>query len=202
MRTRPLVPLLTILALAGTGCAAQSREETKVLLQELTFVRVALKAQREQLRKLKQQTAALAALVQRMERAQAKRAAAAPGPRLYPSDPGPGFTRVGPRHYRIARSALNRHLGDTNRLTKGVRIIPRIKNGQPAGFKLYSIKHGSIYAAIGLHNGDAVVRVNGHSISTPDKALTVYTMLRSQSKITVELERRGKTMVMRYEIVD
>lgn len=210
MPHRRLPTLLTILALAWPGCAAQSREETNVLLQELTFVRAAMKKQRAELLRLRQQTAALAALVERMQAAQAATAGTgttssgptpAPGPAVDAGPASAGVTKVGPHRYRIERAAMRRHLSNATQLARGARIVPSFKNGRARGFKLYAIRPQSLYAVVGLKNGDTVVKINGHAITTPDQALAVYTRLRTARKISVELERRGAKVLMRYEIV-
>jgi general secretion pathway protein C len=200
--------LLTIIALAWPGCAAQSREETNVLLQELTFVRAAMKKQHEELRLLREQTVALTALVEKMKQAQARAQGGAsvdsPAPQSS-ADAGSasaGVTKVGPNRYRIDRAAMRRHLSDATTLARGARIVPNYQNGRANGFKLFSIRPASLYAVVGLQNGDIVVKINGHAITTPDQALAVYTQLRTASKISVELRRRGRTVVMRYAIVE
>ena len=47
---------------------------------------------------------------------------------------------------------------------------------------------------IGLQNGDTLLRINGHDVSSPDKALEAYTTIRGASSITLDIERRGKPL--------
>ena len=49
---------------------------------------------------------------------------------------------------------------------------------QAHGFKLYAIRPSSVYAKIGLTNGDTLSAINGLELTTADKALEVYTKLR------------------------
>ena len=53
---------------------------------------------------------------------------------------------------------------------------------------------------IGLQNGDTIHSINGFDITTPDKALEVYTKVRSASNLTIDLSRRGKPLSMEYSI--
>lgn len=96
---------------------------------------------------------------------------------------------------------MQHHLSDATTLARGARIVPSFKNGRAHGFKIFAIRPQSLYAVIGLQNGDTVVKINGHAITTPDQALAVYTKLRTARKISVELLRRGRSVTMRYEIV-
>ena len=70
--------------------------------------------------------------------------------------------------------------------------MPAVKNGKPDGFKLYAIRPSSVYAKLGLTNGDTLQAINGFELTTADKALEVYTKLREATSLEVEVTRRGK----------
>ncbi len=108
--------------------------------------------------------------------------------------------KVGHRSYRIYRKGLDALLLNTTLLARQARIVPYFKDGQPLGFKLYAIRPGSAYSQLGLHSGDAVLRINNMTIRTPDKALEVYTKLRSAKKLQFLLERQGKPITLKYVI--
>lgn len=99
---------------------------------------------------------------------------------------------------------LVRHLGGTRwevdadaifadpmKAARGARVVPSIKNGKPNGFKLYAIRPSSVYARLGLENGDTVLRINGHALDSADHALEVYTKVREANEVVVEIVRRG-----------
>lgn len=87
---------------------------------------------------------------------------------------------------------------DPMHFAKGARVVPSVKDGKPYGFKLYAIRPGSFYARLGIHNGDTILRVNGHLLEGMDKALEIYTSVRTADKIEVELIRRGKPVHHTY----
>ncbi len=111
-----------------------------------------------------------------------------------------GISKVGEGKYEIRRSALNKVLGNTTLLARSARIVPSVKNGKPNGFKLYAIRPGSLYSLLGMFNGDTISAINGHSITTPDKALEVYTKLRSASHLSISFARRGTPLTHEYTI--
>jgi len=111
-----------------------------------------------------------------------------------------GIQKIGEGKYEIRRSALNRILGNTTLLARSARIVPSVRNGKPNGFKLYAIRPGSLYSLLGMFNGDTINAINGHSITTPDKALEVYTKLRNASHLSIEFNRRGKPITHDYTI--
>ena len=63
-----------------------------------------------------------------------------------------------------------------------------------------SIQPGSLYASIGVENGDVIQRVNGYEINSPEKALELYQKLRESQHVTIELERGGQAIRKEYNI--
>jgi len=111
-----------------------------------------------------------------------------------------GIRKVSDGKYEIERSALNKVLANTTLLARSARIVPSVRNGKPNGFKLYAIRPGSLYSLLGMFNGDTINAINGHPITTPDKALEVYTKLRNASHVTISFTRRGQTNTSEYTI--
>ena len=128
---------------------------------------------------------------------------------LYPPIPGVapvqrgeagGVRQLSERQYVMARSELNGAITNLPDLATKARIVPSFKNGVADGFKLFSIVPDSLYAKIGIQNGDVIRRINGYEMSSPDKALEIYQKLRDASRIEVEIERRGETLRNSYSI--
>ena len=78
--------------------------------------------------------------------------------------------------------------------------MPSFKNGAANGFKLFSIQPGSLYASIGIENGDVIQRVNGYELNSPEKALELYQKLKESGHVTIELERGGQVVRKEYNI--
>ena len=111
-----------------------------------------------------------------------------------------GVTKMSDTDYRVDRSELDRTLANLNEVATQARIVPSFKNGKPNGFKLFSIKPGSIFAKIGLQNGDVIQKINGYDMNSPDRALEIYTKLRDATSLTIDLQRRGNNQTMNYTI--
>lgn len=210
--------------LAGCG-SAQSGDQFRILREELGIVRDKLDQSQKQLQANKKQVAQLEEQVKELSRHIKKepycklrmpglRAGGTRAPRggvrdlMSPFgsnslklDISRSVTRVGPGRYRIKRSGLNKVLGNTMLLARSARIVPSVRNGRPNGFKIYAIRPGSIYALLGFYNGDTITAINGMAITSPDKALAVYSKLRNANKLTIQFNRRGRPMVHRYTIV-
>jgi general secretion pathway protein C len=111
-----------------------------------------------------------------------------------------GIKKVSEDSYEVQRDLVNSLLANPMAMARGARVVPSVKDGVPNGFKLYAIRPSSVYGKIGLRNGDTVTAVNGFDLSSPDKALEVYTKVREASNLTVSVLRRGKPMTLNYTI--
>ncbi|MBL0217139.1 MAG: hypothetical protein IPQ07_25100 [Myxococcales bacterium] len=108
--------------------------------------------------------------------------------------------RVDDVTYKLDRALIDRLLANPMVFAKGARVVPSVKNGKPSGFRLYAIRPGSLFAALGLTNGDTLLSVNGFELTSADRALEVYTKIRDASALEIEIERRGKRLTLRYAI--
>jgi len=123
-----------------------------------------------------------------------------PQPVLAQGGGGEGVKQLSENQYVVARSEINNALTNLSDLATKARIVPSFKNGVANGFKLFSIVPDSLYAKIGVQNGDVIRRINGYEMNSPDKALEIYQKLRDASRIEIELERRGETLRKSYSI--
>ena len=111
-----------------------------------------------------------------------------------------GVRKVDDSTFEVDRALVEKVLSNPTAVARGARIVPSVKNGQPNGFKLYAIRPSSVYAKIGLMNGDTLHAVNGFELNSMDKALEVYTKVRESSSLSVSITRRGKPVTLNYTI--
>lgn len=122
----------------------------------------------------------------------------APGPAPDLGELDKGIVCQGPS-CTIERALVDRLLSNPNALSSA-RFVPSVKGGMPNGFKVYAIRPSSLFAKIGLQNGDTIKSINGMEITSPDRALEVYAKLRSASHLGVQLDRRGEVVTLDYTI--
>jgi general secretion pathway protein C len=111
-----------------------------------------------------------------------------------------GVKKIDDSNYEISRGLVDKVLSNPMAVAKGARVVPSVKDGKANGFKLYAIRPGSVYAQIGLANGDTIHAINGFDLTSPDKALEVYTKVKEATSLTVAVTRRGKEQVLNYAI--
>lgn len=108
--------------------------------------------------------------------------------------------QVDDTHFKVPRATLDAVLANPMSIARGARVVPSMRNGQADGFKLYAIRPSSIYAKLGFMNGDTIHAVNGFELTTPDKALEVYTKLKDATDVTFDLSRRGRPLTLTFQI--
>lgn len=111
-----------------------------------------------------------------------------------------GIKKVGENSYEISRELVDKVRANISRYASGARIVPHIENGKANGYKLYAVRPSSVFAKIGVRNGDILHAVNGLNIASPRQALEVYTKLTDASNISLSITRRGKPVTMKYRI--
>jgi len=100
----------------------------------------------------------------------------------------------------LSRRVLDRELNNFSRLLSQARVSPAMQDGKSIGFRLTEIVPGSLYARVGLHNGDVVRSVNGIRIQNPSQAMAMYRQLRGERHIEIQLLRNGREQTFSYEI--
>lgn len=85
-------------------------------------------------------------------------------------------------------------------LTKA-RVVPNLSpDGKNNGFRVVSISPASFYERIGLRNGDVLQRINGIEVKDPQTFMQVFTQLKDESNITLDLLRNNQKESFSYEI--
>jgi general secretion pathway protein C len=139
-------------------------------------------------------------------------AAPAPPPGVAPPPPPPnrddalaqelakGIKKINENNYELQRHTLESVLGNMSLLSRSARIVPEMKNGKAAGFRLFAVRPGGPFAMIGMQNGDIISSINGLEITSPEKALEVYAKLKSASHLSLGMERNGQKVTKEYTI--
>ncbi|HEY6173651.1 MAG TPA: hypothetical protein VIX73_04370 [Kofleriaceae bacterium] len=119
-----------------------------------------------------------------------------PGPR---DDPRIASVRqLNPTTFAVPRATVEAWTADPTQVISGGRAIPVLDAGEQSGFKIYAIRRGSVYAALGLEDGDVLRAINGTQLASGDQALEL--VARSTGQITVDLLRGGQPLIFNYLI--
>lgn len=108
-----------------------------------------------------------------------------------------------PENVQITRAEVDAAVADLPTLFTQIRVVPFFKDGKGAGFKVLTVKAGSLFAKLGFRRGDVVKEVDGQVLDIRN-AMTIFTTLHDAhaKSFKVLLERRGKTFTNLITIAD
>jgi general secretion pathway protein C len=113
----------------------------------------------------------------------------------------PCIIRLSDTEFDVAATMVDHVLEEQAELMHCARVVPeQDEHGNVTGFRLFGIRPGSLMAAFGFQNGDALQTVNEFDMTSPERSLEAYSKLRSVSDLRVGLSRKGKRMVLEYHI--
>jgi len=126
------------------------------------------------------------------------------GPPVGPFGPpgaNQGVQQLGSNRYMIARTTVDRDLGNMAALFTQIRAVPNLQqNGSSNGFRLSQIQPGSIFQQIGLEDGDIVTAAQGQHVTDPLRAMALLNQLRSSPSISLNLIRNGSPIELHYTV--
>ncbi|MBW1808666.1 MAG: hypothetical protein JRJ87_10775 [Deltaproteobacteria bacterium] len=102
--------------------------------------------------------------------------------------------------WSLDKTEFKKILADPGRVISGVRIVPAFIQGKTSGFKLFSIRPGSLFGQLGFRNGDIVNKVDGYSLNSPEIAFELFQKLKTARLVEINLTRRGKSFMHSYKI--
>lgn len=101
--------------------------------------------------------------------------------------------------FTVDKRELDDALQDINKLLMEMRAVPNFVNGKLSGIKVLSINSNSIFAKLGLRRGDILQKINGMEMNM-QKGVEMFSQLKDQKSITLDLVRGGQPTTMEYEI--
>lgn len=110
-----------------------------------------------------------------------------------------GIEKTSETSFVIDRAEIDEALANLDKLYTQIRAVPHFKEGKPNGLKLLSVRSGSIFSKLGLKRGDILQKINGMDLDIR-RGLEMFNQLKSESKIVMEVERRGNPQTLEYEI--
>lgn len=81
-----------------------------------------------------------------------------------------------------------------------LRAVAEVHDGRPAGFRLFQIRDDSLFARLGLQNGDVVQRVNGAQVADPAALLGFLQRLRTEPRVALDIVRGDAPRTMVYDL--
>ena len=116
------------------------------------------------------------------------------------SSQGRMVNRTGQDSYVLDKSAVADAIQNPAKILADARMLPNMVNGKQQGFVMREVKPGGLFGALGLQNGDVLLRVNNNELSGPDMALRAFTALRGLDRVDLDIIRSGQKLTLTYQI--
>lgn len=113
---------------------------------------------------------------------------------------GGGIQQVSQGNYVIPESQFKSATQNIGTLLTQARVVPNLEAGKINGYRIFAITPGSLYANIGLQEGDVIHSVNGIQVTTPESALQLFQQLQNERRFTVDINRNGQSMTLNYAV--
>lgn len=110
--------------------------------------------------------------------------------------------KTGDNTFAIKRADLLKYTNDLSSILMQARAVPNREpgTGNINGFRILDMQPGSIYEQLGIQRMDVIKSVDGTPVDSPAKAMELYNTLKNSPKVTLQVERGGKTETMTYNI--
>jgi general secretion pathway protein C len=108
--------------------------------------------------------------------------------------------QTGPDSYIVDRGALTGAVDNTSGLLTQLRAVPEVSEGRPIGFRLFQINPQSVFARLGIRNGDVVQRVNGGTLADPASLLGFLQRLQNEPRVALDIVRSGQPHTLVYDL--
>jgi type II secretion system protein C len=114
--------------------------------------------------------------------------------------PEPGGNVV---NKKLSRAEMQQKvLNNMDNALKGMTAGPHRVDNVIVGYRLIRIQPYNILYQYGARTGDIIKRVNGHSLDSTEKLYRMWEMIKTESKIRIDLERKGQIMTFEFNITD
>lgn len=127
---------------------------------------------------------------------------AAPAVEVTPASAPAGdrIRRTGENAYLVDRREITGALGNTSGLLTQLRAVAEVREGRPAGFRLFRIREESLFARLGLRDGDVVERVNGTEVHDPAALLRFLERLGHEPRVALDIVRADAPRTLVYDL--
>lgn len=98
----------------------------------------------------------------------------------------------------ISRSSVQESMNNIHELLSQVRVRPYFRDGKADGLLVTDIQSESLFAELGLKNGDVVQGIDDRIIQSPEDVLEVYKKFQLGSEVALRLMRNNEQKIINY----
>jgi type II secretion system protein C len=99
--------------------------------------------------------------------------------------------KIGPGKFEVSRAEVQQTMENPAQFFTQMRALPHVVNGKTDGFSISQVAPDSVFAQLGLQNGDLLTNINGQPVTNPMQALGLMQAMRTASAIDLTVNRGG-----------
>ncbi len=102
----------------------------------------------------------------------------------------------------LSKKEIKEYTSNLPKVLRDAKAVPYVEpgTGNISGFKVLSIKTGSVYERLGIQPKDIIKGFNGKEIVSPRHAMQLYQNLKTSGSMKLHILRQGKPKTLHYQI--
>jgi len=111
-----------------------------------------------------------------------------------------GITPKTETSFEVKSSFLDAQLNNLNDILQTAKAVPYMDGGKMKGFLIQSIEQDSVFASLGIRQGDVLTSVNDINLDNIGKGVEAFQRLRKATKIELKVMRGGQAVPLTFEV--
>ena len=99
--------------------------------------------------------------------------------------------KLGPGKFEVSRAEVQQTMENPSQFFSQMRAMPHFVNGRTDGFSISQVAPGSVFAQLGLQDGDLLTSIDGQPVTNPMQAMGLIQAVKTSSAIDLVVNRGG-----------
>ena len=99
--------------------------------------------------------------------------------------------KLGPGKFEVSRAQVQQTMENPAQFFSQMRAMPHFINGRTDGFSISQVAPGSVFAQLGLQDGDLLTSIDGQPVTNPMQAMGLMQAVKTASAIDLVVSRGG-----------
>ena len=111
--------------------------------------------------------------------------------------------KTGDFDFTMKRGDITKYTANLGDVLQQARMVPNIvagSGGRVDGFRFVAIQPNSIFEKLGFKPMDVIKKVNNEPVNSPTKAMELYNSLKTESRLSLTVERNGHDENFKYDM--
>jgi type II secretion system protein C len=108
--------------------------------------------------------------------------------------------KLGPGKFEVSRNEVQQTMENPAQFFSQMRAMPHFVNGKTDGFSISQVEPGSVFAQLGLQDGDLLTSIDGQPVTNPMQAMGLLQAVKTASAIDLVVNRGGAPTAVHLDL--